>query len=121
MGCLPYEEIIKNFSIGDLVELISDNDDDMSATIGAKAVVIGFEESVDCFVGEYYLKVKWVRNGFDNWQCDGAYYADDFLNISRGSEKETTNKCPRCGGELKEKQSYALNEIIKKCISCGWC
>lgn len=29
--------------------------------------------------------------------------------------------CPKCGGELKDKFSIGLGEMIKKCFGCGWC
>lgn len=52
---------------------------------------------------------------------------DNFMeqdNIKKRIEKvskQSCFSCPRCGREMKDKMSYGLNEIVKKCKDCGWC
>lgn len=117
MGCWPYEKIIKEFHIGDTVKLI--NNGNMNASVGATAIVVGFEEDLDD--GNYYLQVRWIRNGLDREQCDGGYYPSDFVVVSKNIVNEKNNNCPRCNGELKDHMSFGLGEMIKKCEKCGWC
>ncbi len=110
--CLPYEEIIKIFKVGDKIRLV--NSYDMVATNGATATVIGFEEST-FNSGFYYVSVKWDRNEFSKFQNDGGYYASDFeLPVVEN------NKCPRCSGEMVKKSSENYG-TINKCKKCGWC
>lgn len=58
---------------------------------------------------------KWTKENFREYYM----VAERIEELSKLKIEKVS--CPRCGGELKEKFSIGLGEMIKKCNSCGWC
>ncbi len=68
---------------------------------------------------EYTNKNRGIQDLW--WFYEKALKLVDGEPLAQASQFQNNTVCVRCGGELIDKQSYALNEIIKKCKECGWC
>ena len=111
------EEMVEAFPIGCKVELVENGG--LSACVGATGIVYGYSN--------LYLNVEWDRNNsLHNHQCNGGYIAEKFELISNSKQpviklyKQPDSFCPRCNGELYDKQTEYCG-TIKKCKDCGWC
>jgi predicted SnoaL-like aldol condensation-catalyzing enzyme len=65
------------FKKGDILEF--KGVETYAAEKGAKAICVGNDD---------YLQVEWIRNGFDNDQINGGYYADWFTKVGEVSTQE---------------------------------
>ncbi len=76
--------MIHKFKKGDIIELI--NDKTMSAQIGAKAVVTGYDQ---LYVAVIWLKETYFLNGK---QMNGGYYKDIFKLVKPITQTENLKR-----------------------------
>ena len=87
---------------GDVLEFTNTNRKMHDAQAGAKAIYKGVVEETD---GEL-ISVEWIRDGLDNEQKDGGYFAIDFTKV----EEVSTQKEDRIFEENKKVMKFNFEE-----------
>jgi len=108
------KEFCMSFKFGDKVKIVMDCSyycvGENHGALGMTGVVAGKNHK------SYYVK---LNNG------NGWNFEPHALALVDGDQRSsvpvsTVSVCPRCSGELYEKQTVDFG-TIKKCRSCGWC
>lgn len=118
------------FKVGDVIT-VQEKEEGMDRSTG-QIVAIVFEEQI--FKGNWVSEISerkvsecYILEREDKMISYLKFYEEHQYEIVQ-VESETSTSCPRCGGELEEKEtiiSLFSNEMVKinKCknIKCGWC
>ena len=105
------------FKVGDKVKIIKDVSCIPESHLGKVGKIIEIESPMSgCY---YYVKSSEMQ---EEW----GFMEEELELIGLLALEMVSSPCPRCGGELEEKEiviSLFSNEITKinKCKNCGWC